>query len=797
MKRPGFNIFILSLVLAAAALQAEPARLLLIQTNADNGILYPCRCPSEPKGGLAKRATLIKALSRDAKEFLLLDSGDDLGLDSDRRTDSLVLAAYQAMGYQAIAVGDQELSHGADYFLDLAKNFKLTFLAANLKYNGQPVGKPCRVLRFEDPKVSVGVIGAIWPKAFMFYPKSVTRGLEIADPDSALRHLADSLRPLVDVLVLLSHLGYEQEVEAAKRFPQFDLIIGGHSQTELKQPDRSGGVPVIEAGVSSKYLSESWLEKSSGKWSLAEYRMVGITSSLADDRAISAIVGNAPNAGHEAPPDQGQGPLVIHAFVAPDCPDCSKLEQGLFARTAAQHGQQLRIVYHLVDRPEEYKLLLDSEQKLNDRNNEIPAVVVGNTIMGGVAEIERDFPARVNALLAQPGAPAPTVPIPAVRIDPGVKPSVKRDTTGTIAAQPQADSIYLAFVSNARCAKCGRAEYMLKALQAEYPALVVMKYDLAAAGDKPMIEALGLLYGLPADQRLLAPVAYVGTDHLLTDQIDDQALRALINKYEHGSHRIPWQEAEGYLIAAGQSILQRFRSFGALGVIAAGLLDGINPCSFAVLIFFISYLAFVGRKRWEILAVGIAYTLADFLVYFLIGAGSLSFLLGLKTLPLLSRILYWIAVAAGLGLAVYNFRDFLKARRGDFSGMDLQLSAAAKQRVHRVIRERIGSGGLITGAFATGLVTSVLEFACTGQVYLPTIAFVTQIAPLRLSAYGYLLLYNLMFEVPMIAVFVIAFWGVSSKAIGDWARRSVPAVKLATALLFLGMSAVLIYVLVG
>jgi cytochrome c biogenesis protein CcdA len=414
--------------------------------------------------------------------------------------------------------------------------------------------------------------------------------------------------------------------------------------------------------------------------------------------------------------------------------------------------------------------------------------VAGDRILGGVEEIEQEFLALVAGLAAGGNAPHPK------DHSQGTPPPV-RDTART--AVPATDSIYLAFVTDARCAKCGRAEYMLKALQARYPNLAVRRFDLQSASDKPMIEALGLLYGVEPGQRLLAPAAYVGDDKLLADQVDDQALAALLEKYKAGTSRVPWRDAQPYLAAAEQGILDRFRHFGLLGVAAAGLLDGINPCSFAVLVFFISYLAFTGRRRWEILAVGVAYTLADFLVYFLIGVGGLSFLMGLKALPAVSRVFYWIAFAAGLVLAVYNFRDFLKARRGDLSGMDLQLSTAAKQRVHRVIRERIGAGGLITGAFITGLITSVLEFACTGQVYLPTIAFVAQIAPLRAQAYGYLLLYNLMFEVPMIATFVIAFWGVSSKAIGDWARRSVPAVKLATALLFLGMSAVLLLVLAG
>ncbi|MDI6740422.1 MAG: hypothetical protein QME74_08680 [Candidatus Edwardsbacteria bacterium] len=784
---------------------AEPGRLLVLQTNANNGYLYPCRCPTEPKGGLAKRATLIKALSRGAGDFLLFDSGDIFGLDSERRTDSLILAAYSAMGYQAVAVGDQELCHGADYFLDLTRNNKLPFLSANLKYNGKPIAPSNVVIRLSDPPVTVGVIGIIWPKAFIFYPKSVTQGLVITDPDTALRPLIDSLRPKVDVLILLSHLGFDQETIIATKFPEFDLIIGGHTQTELAEPDRSGGVPIVEAGSGAKYLSESRLEQKNGQWRLADYRLAGITTSYADDPAIVAIVGQAPRHSHGTVADQGQGSLLLHAFVAPDCPDCLKLEKSLFAETARQYGAQIRIVYHSVDDPLEYKRLMDFEERFGDRNNKIPAVVVGNNILGGVEEIERDFTKRVRQQLEKPGpgteqpsgSPRKTRPSVKAETREGTKPALRVKQEAVKQSLPKQDSVYLAFVTDARCAKCSRAEYMLKAMQAAHPILAVKKYDLSSAKDKPMIEALGLLYNLPTNQRMLAPSAFIGDDCLITDQVDDRSLSALLEKYRNGTHRIPWSEAEPYLAQAGQSILDRFRSFGALGVIAAGLLDGINPCSLAVLVFFISYLAFVGRRRWEILAVGIAYTFADFLVYFLIGVGSLSFLMSLKALPVLSRVLYWIAAAAGLVLAFYNLRDYLKARKGDYSGMDLQLSTAAKQRIHKVIRERMGAGSLITGAFTVGLITSVLEFACTGQVYLPTIAFVAQIAPMKLQAYGYLLLYNLMFEVPMIAAFVIAFWGVSSKRIAAWAQRSVPAVKLATALLFLGMSAALLWVLLG
>jgi cytochrome c biogenesis protein CcdA/glutaredoxin len=785
------SLIILNIILAGSIL-AQP--LLVFQTNSTNGYLYPCRCPKEPKGGLAKRQTLIKKLAVGYKDYLLLDSGDLLGLDSDAKSDSLVFAAYKAMGYDALAPGDQEFCRGVNNLLRLQKQYDLPFVAANLTYQGRPLFPAYKIVTSKALKIRAAVIGLMSPGAFKYYPQDSLQGLEIGQPEPALRSALDSLKNKADLFILVSHLGFDAEQELAGRFPELSLIIGGHTQNEIKEADITGGVPIIESGAGAKYLSRALLEKKNGTWRLGNSQLEGITSDLANDPTLVKIVGLPPQSQHNGTTVvlPGDTRLQIQAFVAPDCPDCQRLERGLFRRLTEEHEKELVIVYRHVDDAAEYQSLINYEKLLNDKNNQIPAVVIGNRILGGVEEIERDLERLVKEALARrsleeqkPKSKATGAPL-----DKQGQRAEKKIETGTV------DTIYLAFVSNSRCQKCSRAEYMLKALKAQYPNLSVNKIEISSDSSKLLAEALGLLYHVPESQRIIAPSAFVGQDYLTGDDVNDIELSKLIEKYKNGSGIIPWLEARNNLFQARQSMLERFRSFGLWGVIGAGLLDGINPCSLAVLVFFISYLAFVGRKRWEILAVGLAYTFADFLVYFLIGVGGLSFLMTLKALPVVSKIFYWLAIIAGLVLAFYNLKDYFKARRGDFSGMDLQLSTQAKQRIHKVIRDKMGAGGLIGGAFGVGLVTSVLEFACTGQVYLPTIAFVTQISTYRTQAYGYLLLYNLMFEVPMIITFIIAFWGVSSKRIAGWAQASVAGVKLLTALLFLLMSAALLYILI-
>ena len=112
---------------------------------------------------------------------------------------------------------------------------------------------------------------------------------------------------------------------------------------------------------------------------------------------------------------------------------------------------------------------------------------------------------------------------------------------------------------------------MLKALKAQYPNLRVEKIDVASDSSKLLVEALGLMYGLPDNKRMIAPSAFVGRDFLIGDEINDQSLSELLAKYKSGSGRVPWIEAKEYLPQAKQSVVSRFASFGLWGVAGAGL----------------------------------------------------------------------------------------------------------------------------------------------------------------------------------------------------------------------------------
>jgi hypothetical protein len=134
--------------------------------------------------------------------------------------------------------------------------------------------------------------------------------------------------------------------------------------------------------------------------------------------------------------------------------------------------------------------------------------------------------------------------------------------------------------------------------------------------------------------------------------------------------------------------------------------------------------------------------------------------------------------------------------------MVLHLPKSVKSRIQKIIGDQYGVRKenepqrnvfmLLGSALATGFVISIFESLCTGQLYLPTIMYILKTAPYKVWAFSYLILYNLMFMVPIAVVYCMALAGVSSQTFGDFMKRHMFLVKmfLAAMFLFLGISLV-------
>ena len=508
-------------------------------------------------------------------------------------------------------------------------------------------------------------------------------------------------------------------------------------------------------------------------------------------------------------PVLAEEPVVkVVMFYSDACPHCHDIMDDFLPPMQEKYGDRLQVELISIDDIEGYRLLMfvDDMAGIPEDRRGVPEMLIGSTIMVGSISIREHFEETVDQYLEAGGVDTPgreelvrqmqaavrstATPNATVPLTPELTPVPASPTVAAPSATPSlqpADPVYLAYLYQPGCPECDRAEYDLRLLEHTYPQLVVERYS--SVDDAPLAEWLGERYSLPPEQRLSAPAVFVGDHYLLSHDVTYSRLEALVRQYVGvgGAPRV-WDGWEAEKEEAEARVLSRYRSFGLATVMAAGLIDGVNPCAFATLVFLVSYLSFAGRTRRQVLAAGGSFTAAVFLTYFGVGLGLYRLLASLPALAILGKVIYGITAVACLVLAGMSIYDFFQARRGRAAGMTLRLPTRLRRQVNRVIRESMGPGTAAVAAFVAGVVVSVVELACTGQVYLPTLMFVAGRPELRANAVGALLLYNLAFVTPLIVVFALAAGGTGSDRLRGLLARHTATVKLLTAALFLALA---------
>ena len=146
-----------------------------------------------------------------------------------------------------------------------------------------------------------------------------------------------------------------------------------------------------------------------------------------------------------------------------------------------------------------------------------------------------------------------------------------------------------------------------------------------------------------------------------------------------------------------------------------------------------------------------------------------------------------------LVLALLSWRDAVRYKRtGRAEDVVLQLPKRIKERIHGVMRRGLGMGSVAAGGLVVGCAVTVLESVCTGQVYLPTLAVIVKSGLGTPRELGLLVLYNVMFVVPLAVAFVLTYQGVKTEAFVGWSKQHVVVSKVALGVVFVVMALVIV-----
>jgi 2',3'-cyclic-nucleotide 2'-phosphodiesterase (5'-nucleotidase family) len=149
---------------------------------------------------------------------------------------NLMIEALNLMGYNAMGIGDDDLTLGKEFLISLSKKANFPFLCSNLVdgESGKPVFQS-HIIK-EVNGLRVGIFGLISPDTFSGPQDPRLKGMRIQSPVETAQRIVKELTPNTDLIILLSHLSYPKDSEMAQAAPGIQVIIGSHTGVSLTYP---------------------------------------------------------------------------------------------------------------------------------------------------------------------------------------------------------------------------------------------------------------------------------------------------------------------------------------------------------------------------------------------------------------------------------------------------------------------------------------------------------------------------------------------------------------------------------
>lgn len=222
-------------------------------------------------------------------------------------------------------------------------------------------------------------------------------------------------------------------------------------------------------------------------------------------------------------------------------------------------------------------------------------------------------------------------------------------------------------------------------------------------------------------------------------------------------------------------------------IVAAALADSINPCVFGVLIFLLAFMTKVFKSKIRMLIGGLIYALAVYITYFLLGLGifTIAFTAGFA-IPF-----YWFAAIVAIIAGLIEIKDFFWYGKG----FSLQIFPGGAKRIKHYTKylEKYESKHPVMGLvviFGLGVFVPFVELPCTGAPYLAILGMISS-GDIG-SAIPLLLLYNLIFILPLFVIIGLMYFG-KGKSLEAWRKEHRGLMRLSIGLLLIALGAYMLW----
>ena len=246
-------------------------------------------------------------------------------------------------------------------------------------------------------------------------------------------------------------------------------------------------------------------------------------------------------------------------------------------------------------------------------------------------------------------------------------------------------------------------------------------------------------------------------------------------------------------IDTNRQLKKKYETFSTSLIMISGLLDGINPCAISTLVFFISLLSVMRVNREKVLISGGIFCFAIFMTYVLLGFGIFRVIQLFSFFEVFRIIFHWGMIIFLLFAGIFSLRDawvFNKSQKN--SDIFMKLPNKLRRLINHTIKSKMSSSSLYFGSLLTGICITLIESVCTGQIYVPVLFYLFKSGDWTLKTVYYLILYNFMFIMPLLVVFIFTGFGLKHEAVIKWVRNNMIKTKISFAILFFVLAGLLV-----
>jgi cytochrome c biogenesis protein CcdA len=213
-------------------------------------------------------------------------------------------------------------------------------------------------------------------------------------------------------------------------------------------------------------------------------------------------------------------------------------------------------------------------------------------------------------------------------------------------------------------------------------------------------------------------------------------------------------------------------------ILGAAVIDSINPCAIGVLVFLLAYLTQMKVSSRALLFHGLLYLAAVFFTYLIVGALLLPVIQQMRSFSVMS----YLAIAAIIGVfGLLELKEFFLPGKTSLIGIAPRYSLMIKKQA-----QKMSNNPFVT--FGLGIFVALVELPCTGAVYLAVLSLMA-LSGLNISNLAMLVIYNIIFILPLVVILILFCRGTSAEVIQRWQEKNKAKMHLSVGLLLLGLAA--------